>query len=231
MNELEREDWTINARNLLDWVSIQDSKQPIMILIRHSHRDILKSQKDMLGGGLTDLGKTLSFEIGKRLPTSKRAHIFFSIVPRCYETAEAIAQGFSEQGGEIIDMDPLPTLVRPEYTEQDVWKNLQPNGENVTEFINRWADGEFEGIEPFTEFKTRLIDDTLKRFLSLDEPQLHVHITHDLSLMAAKRIFFNRPLTFDDREPFLGGLGITRIEKIPTLFVSGRTEPVNQALL
>jgi broad specificity phosphatase PhoE len=231
MSDWDNEDWTASARHLLDWTAKQDENRPLMLLIRHSHREVLRDHQDMLSEGLTEIGKQLSVEMGRRLPTARRTHIFFSIVPRCYETAEAIAEGFSEQGGDIIDMDPLPTLVRPEYTQQEVWKNLNPNGENVTEFVNRWADGEFEGIEPFNDFKARLMNDTLKRLLSIDEPQLHIHVTHDLSLMSAKRTFFNRALTWNDREPYLGGIGVTIIGPTPTIFVRGKSEPVNATLL
>jgi broad specificity phosphatase PhoE len=202
-----------------------------MLLIRHSHRDILKNHQEMLSEGLTETGKQLAREMGRRLPITRPAHIFFSIVPRCYETAEAIAEGFTKQGGEIIDMDPLPTLVRPEYTQQDVWKNLHPNGENVTEFVNRWADEKFEGIELFDDFKVRLMNETLKRLLSLKESQLHVHVTHDLSLMSAKRIFFDRALRREDREPYLGGIGATIVKGNPILYANGRIEPIRPSLL
>ncbi|TFG31096.1 histidine phosphatase family protein [Candidatus Thorarchaeota archaeon] len=231
MSDWEREEWIHGAKTLLSWLQNLEQELPVMLLVRHSHRDVLRDQKDMLGQGLTELGKKLSIEFGRRLPLSRKIHLFFSIVPRCYETAEAIAHGFSEQGGEIIDMDPLPTLVRPEYTQQEVWKNLQPNGENVTEFVNRWAEKEFDGIEPFDDFKMRLIDDTLTRLLRLSEPQMHVHVTHDLSLMASKRMFFNRPLEWEDREPFLGGLCVTIRNGKPILFVSDREEPVRSSLL
>ncbi|MDH4213046.1 MAG: phosphoglycerate mutase family protein [Candidatus Thorarchaeota archaeon] len=231
MNNWDKVEWTASARNLVDWAIRQDMNRPLMLLIRHSHRDVLRDHQDMLSGGLTTLGKQFSIEMGRRLPVARRAHIFFSIVPRCYQTAEAIAEGFSEQGGEIIDMDPLPTLVRPEYTESDVWKNLNPNGENVTDFVNRWAEGKFEGIESFDDFKVRLMDDTLKRLLSVDEPQLHIHVTHDLSLMSAKRTFFDRALTLEDRESYLGGIGVTIIGSTPTLYTSGKTMPIEQTLL
>lgn len=231
MSDWENEEWTASARHLVEWATKQDKNQPLMLLIRHSHREELRNHQEMLSEGITELGKQLSKEMGQRLPLSRPAHFFFSIVPRCYETAEAMAEGFSEQGGEIIDMDPLPTLVRPEYTQQEVWKNLNPNGENVTEFVNRWADGEFVGIEPFDQFKIRLMDDTVKRLLSLNKPELHIHVTHDLSLMSAKRTFFDRALGWQDREPYLGGVGVTITGSTPTLYLQGRTQPIRPSLL
>ena len=225
MTEWDTEEWTYSAKQLLDWASTINSEQPLMLMVRHSHRGILRTYEDTMNAGLTDLGKRVSVEMGKRIPVTRKAHIFLSVVPRCYETAKAISEGFSEEGGEIIDMDPLPTLIGPEYadryTDRTVWRNLHPNGENVTEFVNKWADGEFEGIEPFDKFKVRLIDDTVKRFLSLRGNQMHIHVTHDLALMCTKRILLNRALTRDDRVPYLGGLGVTQIKSVAELFVDG----------
>ena len=223
MTEWNSEKWTFSAKRLIDWATTIDSKQPLMLMIRHSHREILRDHKEMMGVGLTEMGKRVSVEMGERIPTVRKAHIFLSVVPRCYQTAESVANGFSNRGGEFIDMDPLPTLIGPEYMDRSVWKNLHPNGNNVTEFVNRWADGEFEGIEPFNEFRVRLIEDTVKRFLSINDNQMHIHVTHDLALMCMKRILLDRALTRDDREPYLGGIGVTRSSSDIQMFVSGQT--------
>ena len=222
MTEWETEDWTSGAKGLLEWMHSINSDQSIMLMVRHSHREMLHNYHDTMNAGLTELGKRLSREMGNRIPTERKAHIFLSVIPRCYETAEAISEGFTQQGGEVFDMDPLPTLVGPEYSDREVWVNLNSNGDNVTEFVNRWVDNEFEGIEPFNEFSVRLMDDTLKRLLSVTDNMMHIHVTHDLAMMCTKRILFDRPLTRDDRVPFLGGLGITLKNGVPILFTDGK---------
>jgi len=60
---------------------------------------------------------------------------------------------------------------------------------------------------------------------------MHVHVTHDLSLMAAKRMLFERPLVWQDREPFLGGLGMTLKENNPILFVDGEEIEIDKRLV
>ena len=228
----DTEEWTFQAKQLIQWIADVDKQKPLMILVRHSHRNILRNHEDMLSGGLTTLGKSVSREMGLRIPTHRKAHFFFSIVPRCYETAEAISEGFIQAGGEVIDMDPLPTLVGPEYTDSSVWKNLHPNGENVTEFVNRWALGEFEGqIEPFDQFQERLMGDTLKRFISLKDNQVHIHVTHDLALMCAKRTLSDRVLTEEDREPYLGGVAIAFRNSKLRIFMAGEREQLRRSLL
>jgi broad specificity phosphatase PhoE len=226
MTDWETEEWTANAKRLLNWISSIDCERPAMLMVRHSHREKLKDHHDTMNAGLTELGKRLSREMGTLIPTDRNAHIFLSVVPRCYQTAEALMEGFTEQGGEVIDMDPLATLIGPEYSEREVWTNLNPNGENVTQFVNRWANDEFQGIESFEGYKTRLMADTVKRMLDIHDNQLHIHVTHDLALMCTKRILLNRPLTYNDREPYLGGLGITIDDEIPILFVASTSDVI-----
>ena len=221
MTEWDSEEWISGAKQLVEWVRGVDSEQPLMLMVRHSHREKLHNYYDTMNAGLTNLGKRLSKEMGSRISIERRAHIFLSVIPRCYETAAAISEGFTEQGGEVIDMDPLPTLVGPEFSDSDVWLNLNSNGENVTEFVNKWADDEFEGIEPFNEFSIRLMEDTVKRLLSLKNNHMHIHVTHDLAMMCTKRILFDRPLTRDDRVPYLGGLGLTLKKGQLLLFTDG----------
>ncbi len=215
-------DWLEGIRRIVDWVKTREEGESVMLLLRHSHREILRDHKEMLGGGLTELGKQTSYELGKRTPVRRRAHFFFSIVPRCYETAEWMAKGFAEAGGAVIDMDPLPPLVGPEYSEQEVWINLNPNGENVTEFVNRWAQGDFgDAIEPLEKYQARIMCETMERLASSTEAVTHVHITHDLGLMCTKRFFLGRPLEELDREPYLGGLAVSSSQAGKRLFMNG----------
>ena len=230
MTEWDSEEWTYDAKRILDWISTIDSDQSVMLMVRHSHREMLHNYHDTMNVGLTDLGKKLSREMGSRIPIDRKAHIFLSIVPRCLQTAEAISEGYTSEGGEVVDMDALSTLIGPEFTDRAIWNHLNPNGENVTEFVNDWADTKFEGIEPFDEFSVRLMDDTLKRLLAVKDNMMHIHVTHDLAMMCTKRILFNRPLTRDDRVPYLGGLGITVNNGVPILFTAGTITTLDSTL-
>lgn len=223
----ENQDWVYSAKRILEWMVSVPQTQPIMFLVRHSHRETLLNHDEMVSGGLTELGKRMSFELGKRIPRRGKMHIYTSFVPRCFETAEAIAEGFTHQGGEVIDIDPLPPLVGPQVIEEEVWKNLHPDGRNVTDFVNTWVDGGFgERMEFFGDYQDRLIEATVGRLTSVDESIMHVHVTHDLAMMSAKRILLKRPLTPDDREPYLGGLAVTFSESQAMLHVAGETFPL-----
>ena len=202
-------------------------EQPLMFLVRHSHRETLKDYDEMTYGGLTELGKKMSFELGKRIPRKGKMHIYTSFVPRAAETAEAIAEGFTQQGGEVIDIDPLPSLASPQVNDVAFWSNLHPDGKNITDLVNTWVSGGYgEQIEPFDDYRDRLLGDTVKRLISLEENIMHVHSTHDFALMSAKRMLLNRPLVPEDREPYLGGLGVTDSGSDILLNVGGETVPI-----
>jgi broad specificity phosphatase PhoE len=223
----ENQDWVSSAKRILDWMSTVPQEQPLMFLVRHSHRETLRNHDEMVSGGLTELGKKMSFELGTRIPRGGKMHIYTSFVPRCFETAEAIAEGFNHQGGEVIDIDPLAPLVGPQVIEEEVWKNLHPDGRNITDFVNTWVDGGFgERMELFGDYQKRLIEATVERLTSLDESIMHVHVTHDLAMMSAKRILLKRPLVPEDREPYLGGLGVTVAGSGILLNIAGETIPV-----
>jgi len=195
------------------WTNSIDIRKAVALVVRHSHRATLADYAQMLSGGLTELGKRTSFEIGRRLRVERPADIFTSFVPRCSETAESIAKGFSDAGGRVLGIDSLDTLFSPEYSEEKVWENLQSDGRNVTEFVNKWADGRFgNGIESFDSIRSRLRSDTVSRLTAATGPVMQIHVTHDLALMSLKRSLLRRPLVVTDREPYLGGIAMVRVD-------------------
>ena len=223
----DNQEWVHSAKRILEWMATLDKDQPLMFLVRHSHRETLQNHEEVMSAGLTGLGKKMSFELGRRIPRNGKMMIYTSFIPRCFETAEAIGEGFTQQGGEVIDIESLPTLVGPHVIENEVWLNLHPDGRNITDFVNTFADGGFgERIERFDEYRVRLIEDTVKKLTSQKENIMHVHVTHDLALMCAKRIFFKRPLVPEDREPYLGGLGVTVSGSETLLNIAGSTIPI-----
>jgi len=224
-------DWLSSARALVKWTNSINIDTPIALVVRHSHRATLADYAQMLSGGLTELGSRISFEMGRRLRIERPAGIFTSFVPRCSETAESIAKGFSDAGGRVLGIDSLDTLFSPEYSEEKIWENLQPDGRNVTEFVNKWADGLFgNGIESFDSFRSRLRSDTVTRLKAATEPVMHIHVTHDLALMSLKRSLLGRPLVVADREPYLGGIAIVRVDSRLSVFAGNTRKSLETRL-
>jgi broad specificity phosphatase PhoE len=200
-------DWLASARDLVEWVNGRQSDERVMIFLRHSHREVIQDHSTQFSTGLTEIGKQMSFEMGRRLAATQPIRIFFSFIPRSHQTAEELAKGIREYGGEILEYESIAILVMPEFDDETVWENLQPDGKNVTDFVNRWADGEFgDMIESFEEYKIRLVETTLGRLKKETDPALHIHVSHDLALMALKRILLQGPIDENDREPFQGGI-------------------------
>ncbi|MFW9910252.1 MAG: histidine phosphatase family protein [Candidatus Thorarchaeota archaeon] len=208
-NEWETKDWLHSARKLVEWASETQTDSRIMLLVRHSHREEIEDHSAQLSTELTPLGILMSTEMGRRLPAGRKTHIFFSFVSRCYQTAEEIGNGIVEKGGRIDEMDYLPVLSSPMVNDDRFWNGLQPDGKNITDFVNNWGQGVYgEYVEPFDAYGMRLLNDTIERLRGAAPGTMHIHITHDLALMAAKRILLGRAVGSQDREPFLGGIGI-----------------------
>jgi len=216
------EEWLSSAKNLVRWASTTEPEDKVFLLVRHSHRAEIEDHTKQLSTELTTLGCEMSTEFGKHLPADRSNRIFFSFVSRCYQTAEEIAKGLAQNDGQVEEFDTIAILATPEIKDQSVWHELQPDGRNITDFINQWADGDFgDKIEPFTMYAERLKRDLVER-LAVDKGRaMHIHITHDLALMAAKRIFLKRPISWEDREPFLGGLGYQISNVNHSLFIAG----------
>lgn len=214
------ESWLSSARNLVKWADSTQPQNRILLLVRHSHREVIDDHTAMLNTELTPLGLRMSKEFGRRLPTNRKTRMFCSFVSRCYQTADEISKGIRENGGEIEEFDAIAVLATPEVRDETVWQELQPDGRNVTDYVNLWGEGKFGNrIEPFEEYKPRLMNHLIRR-LSTEEPgAMHVHVTHDLALMAAKRMFLGRPVAKSDREPYLGGIGVVLNDEGTRLFI------------
>ncbi|MHA1960986.1 MAG: histidine phosphatase family protein [Candidatus Thorarchaeota archaeon] len=222
--EWDSAEWLDGARRLVTWTNEVPRGNRMLLLVRHSHREVIEDHTAQLSTELTDLGRRMSYEMGRRLPVVRKALFFFSFVNRCYQTADEMAKGIREAGGDVIDLNPLPLLAAPDIADNDVWQELQPDGRNIAEFVNRWADGRFgEMIEGLEEYGTRLLEATVERLSMADGGVMHIHVTHDLALMAAKRTLLARPVEMDDRDSFLGGLGIA-IGEENKLFLSSSGE-------
>ncbi|MFO7836999.1 MAG: histidine phosphatase family protein [Candidatus Thorarchaeota archaeon] len=202
-------EWLDSARNIVEWTKETSAGVQAVLLLRHSHRERLNNHKEMMGAGLTELGRNTSYEMGRRLQVTGNVRILTSFISRCYETAKHLAEGLSEQEYTVDDIDPLPALVGPENAMDVVSRELHPDGENVTEFVNNWANGEYDReMESFGSYLKRLDEGIFKNLDSIKTTVTSLNITHDLTLMTAKRAILGEPLSRSNREPYLGGIAI-----------------------
>ena len=227
--EWDNLEWLSYARRLLAWSNTIDESQPLLLLIRHSHRVDISSLQEMARMGTTQLGKRMALEFGKRVPDRPVVKISHSFVPRCTETAYNIAEGIENTGAKVHSIDPLFALVGPQIKDLSLWDRMGVYGQRIAQFVNDWYDGKFseEAMETVSIYEPRLHQDVLTPLTTAEDGELHIHVTHDLILMGSIRIFSRSPVTTDRRPPYLGGLGIVWNKDRYEVFENGAIHEVS----
>ena len=209
-SDWEKLDWLTYAKSLLAWSHTVEESQPLLLLVRHSHREEISSLQEMAKMGTTQLGQRMAVEFGRRIPSRPTIKVLHSFVPRCTETAYGIAEGIESNGGKVQSLEPLFALVGPQIQNLSLWDRMGVDGQQIAKFVNDWYDGEFpkNDMETVEVYERRLHQEVLNPLSSAENGELHIHVTHDLILMGSIRIFSRSPVTTDRRPPYLGGLGI-----------------------
>ena len=194
----------------------------MILIVRHSHRETIDNLDQMMEMGLTPLGHRMAVEFGRRLPVGREVEILYSFVPRCQETAEAMAEGIRQSKGTVSLIEPSFLLVGPRV-DQSVWHEIGGEGGMIMGFTRDWVRGKYDKdrIEPFPEFRERLIDGTVGRITGKRENVLHVHVTHDNVMASSRPIFLGESALDGARPQYLGGFGIAVSERDMTFFDNG----------
>ena len=224
--EWDSQDWLDSAKELIRWSHSVSTEHPFMLVVRHSHREVIASYDDMVGRGLTALGHRMAREFGRRLPVGRRIQIFHSYVPRCSETAEDIAEGVRDSGGQVDLVQASDLLVGPRVIDPQLWQKIGKDGIWVIQFVEDWRRGAFtdKQIEPPEQFKKRVVRELIWRLKSAPTDSMHVHVTHDLFLVAARRILKTASVFSNYRPPYLGGFGVVLRPDRTIVFEAGRNE-------
>ena len=220
-----RQKWLSDARRLIIWVNSRPLAHPILLAVRHSHREPVKTLDEMVDRRITELGHEMSKEFGRRLPIGRRVIIRHSRIQRCRETAEDLADGIREMGGKIRQLEELGILIGPRVQDAEIWNNVGVDGIEVAKFVNDYADGRFDEnrIERFEIYRERLIEGTFGTLNAAQPGDLYVYVTHDAFLLMAKRAYVGRAVVDADRPPYLGGWSLSREAEGIRLFEGGVT--------
>jgi broad specificity phosphatase PhoE len=208
--EWNTQDWLNGANVLIHWSHTLAENASFMLVIRHSHRETIASYDDMVGRGLTGLGHRMAREFGRRLPLRKNTRIFHSIVPRCSETAEDIAEGIHDAGGRVDLIKGSDLLVGPRVIDSDLWQKIGRDGIRVIEFVEEWRNGMFtkEQMEPYEKFRARVAREMVRKLRLAPDGSMYLHVTHDLFLVAAGRVIQTIYASAGQRPDYLGGFGV-----------------------
>lgn len=105
MSEWNQFEWAEDAKRLLDWEMIS-SEHPLMLVLRHSHREERNTVEEIRKLRLTPIGKQGAYLFGKSLAAKNHVEVYYSTHPRCVETAEEIVRGYnSAHGGAELTSD------------------------------------------------------------------------------------------------------------------------------
>ena len=205
--EWETVDWLRDARQLVDWVNGQADNR-IMLMIRHSHRLVNRGFQASLTAELTPIGHETSVEFGRRLPTDRPVSIFYSPHIRTEQTAERIAEGLSESGGDLVLMKELGILLG---ANADPGKYAAFAGEfGWLRTYQLWSKDKIpeDTIERMTAYTQRLHPHTLERLAEDSRDSLHIHVTHDMVVAACRWTYLTIKSDPGLDVQFLGGFGV-----------------------
>ena len=103
--------------------------------------------------------------------------------------------------------DDLKEFARVEHIQTDEAVILETVGNAIVDRAKQEAIS--KGVEAVETALLRGDAATEIIQFAAENDVVYICTTHDFTLMSAKRMFLGRDLDYDDREPFLGGLGLT----------------------
>ena len=207
-NEWSVLDWLNDARHLINWVEEQNMNTPLILVIRHSHREDSANAEELSKKLITDLGHRLAFCFGQKLPSRREVELYYIGLPRCRETAQEICQGYIKTGGKATLVTGIQINLVPQGSEDKICDEMVKGGS--VEFIKRWIDGKIssEIIMPSEEFRKVLLKETLGCTTGVSSNSLHIYVTHDLHVMTLRSMLFRTTPSTENWTPYLGGFGM-----------------------
>jgi len=217
-------EWLMEARALLDWVNNLGSG-PSLLMVRHSERAEDTDVPTTIKAELTDFGRIISYEFGRRLPVRRRVSIYHSPHIRTTQTAKEIARGFQESEGVLLELEEVNVLLGGRGDIEKIVSLAYETG--FDEFYRSWTRDEIprETIEPMDDYLQRLTQHVTSSFSKAVKDALHIHVTHDIVIAASRESYMDLSVDVGLAIPFLGGYGISRIDDELVGFNNG--SPVN----
>lgn len=174
------------VNHLTEWITRRSREHGLIVLLRHSVRVPITGfgLSEALQAPLTDEGRELARELGRRFPGDRSLRIFFSPVPRCEDTASCIAAGATEQGVQVTTAGSRSYLGASFVRDSEqVVSGFKSRG--LKGFLRAWCDGVYD--EAVIDPPARASGDLLRKLVSErgegDEQTIDLHVTHDLTLV------------------------------------------------
>jgi broad specificity phosphatase PhoE len=218
-------EWTNEARQIIDGLKKFPENSNIILILRHSHRNEVKTLEGGQKVRLSPQGHAIAKKFGENLPSNRAINIFHSIIWRCEETANDIHEGFKNIGGTSEVMGELESLMYIGINNKqfyfDVFKNFR-----VIDSFYKWIAGFYNPNDwtPFIEYCQSVAHHILEQVKNSPKNGLDIFVTHDFNVIALKFGWFALPPK--KWVNFLGGFAFT-IKKDHTLLLDyGEVKPV-----
>jgi len=182
--------WPCYLDPMLDRISAVWPDRGVILLLRHSVREPIRHMADAMTAPLTDEGRALARELGRRLggarPGGARpARFYHSPVPRCIDTARRMVEGIAERGGRSETLGTREYLAAPYMRDPARAMGLFVELGGVG-FARSWCRGELEEavIQDHRDAGRALLNDLLDEHQGSEPGTLDIHVTHDLTVAA-----------------------------------------------
>jgi len=167
---------------------INEGVEHVVLLMRHSAREFAPGKHDLLNP-LTDEGRALARDMGKRLPKELRVRGYSSPAERCVETADLIMTAHKTAGGEITRIRVVEALGVFYVLDQMKMFMAMRDAGGLVSFLQRWFEGGVaQDILMPADLAARLVGRVAKGKLdqSGNKPQLDLLVSHDFTLYTIK---------------------------------------------
>jgi broad specificity phosphatase PhoE len=160
----------------------------IILLMRHSAREYEPGRHDLLNP-LTEEGRMLAKDLGRKLPKSVIIRGYTSPAERCVDTAEQIMAGHKENGGQVMRNRVVEALgVFYVLDQMKMFMAMQAAG-GLVGFQRQWFSGELPpDILMPADLSANLVAGLAKEKLKekLSEPRVDLMVSHDFTLYLLK---------------------------------------------
>lgn len=186
---------------------------PAVLLLRHADREPILRGEDVMGAALTERGIADARRAGVALALLgvRRIALGWSPAVRCRQTAEAIAAGFAERGGESTILGPSPGWAAPYVIDgPKVFERLLDLGNFP--MLRSWFDGEQRDcLQPAPDAAQALLERMMRLTLAPIDAELRVVISHDWNCALLREVCLRQPLTESTMPGLLRGLTLWRV--------------------
>ena len=192
---------------------LADGVDHAALLLRHSARTFESGLHD-LENPLTDEGRALCRRFGRRLSKDLTLRAYASPAERCMETAQLILEAHQAEGGAITRHRPMEALgVFYALDQMKMWKGMEAAG-GMASYLQGWMAGAVpaDAMMP-AQWAARLVLGCMAEKLSapVAQPQLDLHVSHDMTLHLLRSALLGEPVDGPPAE-FLDGLLLWRAE-------------------